>query len=105
MSNNLNIEGATATRSADFLEQILEIRSLEVAKGNNKTSSNKIPFSSGQKIQAFGEPLLTELWNLIDCIKGKDKPSVTLEDAIKTLKIFEIIHKSIKSKKIVIVTL
>lgn len=94
----VNFEGTKATLSANFLEQILEIRSLEIAKGNRETSSIYIPFSSGEKIQSFGEPLLTELWNLIDCIQGQSTPIVSLDEAIHSLEIVKMVKKSIEGR-------
>jgi predicted dehydrogenase len=104
-TRTVDIEGSTATLTANFLTQMLEIRSLEIALGDKKSSSITIPFSSGELIQAFGEPLLNELWNLIDCIQNKGSPIVTLDDAIQTLKVATMVRKSIRERMIVKLTL
>ncbi|MFX0171734.1 MAG: Gfo/Idh/MocA family protein [Candidatus Hodarchaeota archaeon] len=97
----IDIEGTKATLCTNLLTQILELRSLEIARGDRDVSAIRIPFSNGEQIKVYGEPLLHEIWNFIDCIRGKAKPLVTTIDGIKVLKLVEAARKSIKTGEIV----
>jgi UDP-N-acetylglucosamine 3-dehydrogenase len=97
----IDIEGTKATLCANLLTQILELRSLEIARGEKNSSSIRIPFSNGEQIKVYGEPLLTEIWNLVDCIRGVAEPLVTVNDGINALKIVEAARKSIETGKVV----
>ena len=76
----IDIEGTQATLCANLLTQILEMRSLEIARGDKDISAISIPFSNGEQIKVYGEPLLHEIWNFVDCIRGKAKPIVSIDD-------------------------
>ena len=97
----IDIEGTKATLCANLLTQMLELRSLEIARGEKNTSSIRIPFSNGEQIKVYGEPLLTEMWNLVDCIRGDAEPLVTVEDGINALKLVEAARKSIETGKVI----
>ncbi|MHA1237483.1 MAG: Gfo/Idh/MocA family protein [Candidatus Hodarchaeales archaeon] len=97
----IDIEGTKATLCANLLTQMLELRSLEIARGEKDTSSIRIPFSNGEQIKVYGEPLLTEMWNLVDCIRGDAEPLVTVEDGINALKLVEAARKSIETGKVI----
>ncbi len=97
----IDVEGTKATLCANLLTQMLEMRSLEIARGENNSSSIRIPFSNGEQIKVYGEPLLAEIWNLVDCIRGVTEPLVTVEDGINALKLVEAARKSIKTGKVV----
>jgi len=97
----IDIEGSKATLCANLLTQMLELRSLEIARGEKNTSSIRIPFSNGEQIKVYGEPLLTEMWNLVDCIRGDAEPLVTVEDGINALKLVEAARKSIETGKVI----
>lgn len=97
----IDIEGTKATLCANLLTQILELRSLEIARGEKDASSIRIPFSNGEQIKVYGEPLLTEMWNLVDCIRGDAEPLVTVEDGINAMKIVEAARKSIETGKVI----
>jgi predicted dehydrogenase len=49
----------------------------------------------------YGEPLLAEMWNLVDCIRRVAEPLVTVEDGIKALKLVEAARKSIEIGKVI----
>lgn len=95
----IDIEGTKATLNANLITQMLELRSLEVARGEKDFSAIRVPFSSGEQIKIYGEPLLQELWNLVDCIKGTSIPQVSIEDGINALKLVETVRKSINTGK------
>ena len=97
----IEIEGTKATISANLLTQIIEIRSLEIAKGEKKQSAVSIPFSNGEQIKIYGEPLFSEMFNIIDCVLGKTEPLVTIDDGIKALTVVEAVKASTKSGNIV----
>lgn len=97
----IEIEGTKATISANLLTQIIEIRSLEIAKGEKKQSAVSIPFSNGEQIKIYGEPLFFEMFNIIDCSKGKAEPVVTIDDGIRALRLVEAAKESIKSGNII----
>ncbi|MFX0149917.1 MAG: Gfo/Idh/MocA family protein [Candidatus Hodarchaeota archaeon] len=97
----IDIEGTKATLCTNLLTQILELRSLEIARGDRDISAIRIPFSNGEQIKVYGEPLLHEIWNFIDCIRGKAEPMVTTIDGIKVLKLVEAARKSIETGEIV----
>ena len=97
----IDIEGTKATLCANLLTQMLELRSLEIARGEKNSSSIRIPFSNGEQIKVYGEPLLAEMWNLVDCIRGVAEPLVTVEDGIKALKLVEAARKSIETGKVI----
>jgi len=97
----IDIEGSKATLTADLLTQILELRSLEIARGEEKSSAIRIPFSNGEQIKVYGEPLLSEIFNFIDCIKGVDSPKVSIDDGINAIKLVEATRDSIRSKKVI----
>lgn len=101
----IDIEGTKATLHANLITQIIELRSLEIAKGEKKFSAIRVPFSSGEQIKVYGEPLLHEIWNLVDCINETEKPLVSIDDAIRSLKIVEAARKSISTKESVILNL
>ncbi|MHA1227808.1 MAG: Gfo/Idh/MocA family protein [Candidatus Hodarchaeales archaeon] len=91
----IDIEGTKATLTANLLTQILELRSLEIARGEKSSSAITIPFSNGEQIKVYGEPLLSEVFNLVDCIKGSGEPEVTLDDGINAVRMVEAVRKSI----------
>lgn len=93
----IDIEGTKATLRANLITQVLELRSLDIARGEKKFSAIRIPFSSGEQIKIYGEPLLHEIWNLVDCIKGEAIPQVTIDDGIGALKIVEAARKSVNT--------
>lgn len=97
----IDIEGTKATLCANLLTQILELRSLEIARGERDISAIRVPFSNGEQIKVYGEPLLHEIWNFIDCIRDKTEPIVSTNDGINALKLVEAARKSIKTGKIV----
>ncbi|MFX1507214.1 MAG: Gfo/Idh/MocA family protein [Promethearchaeota archaeon] len=97
----IDIEGTQATLCANLLTQILEMRSLEIARGDKDVSAISIPFSNGEQIKVYGEPLLHEIWNFVDCIRGRAKPLVSIEDGINVLKIVEAARNSIEKKNII----
>ena len=101
----IDIEGTKATIQANLITQILDIRSLEIAKGEKDYSTIRIPFSSGEQIKAYGEPLLQELWNFIDCIKGDAVPLVSIDDAINSMKMVEAARMSSDTGESVTLTL
>lgn len=101
----IDIEGTKATLTANLITQVLELRSLEIAKGEKSSSAIRIPFSSGEQIKVYGEPLLHEIWNLMDCINGTGQPLVTIDDAIRSLKIIEAARKSISTRESVVITI
>ena len=93
----IDIEGTKATLHANLITQILELRSLEIARGEKNISAIRVPFSSGEQIKVYGEPLLHEIWNLVDCIKGEALPYVSIDDGINALKLVEAARKSVKT--------
>lgn len=93
----IDIEGTQATLCANLLTQILELRSLEIARGEKDVSAIRIPFSNGEQIKVYGEPLLHEMWNFVDCIRGKATPLVSIDDGINVLKIVEAARSSIET--------
>jgi UDP-N-acetylglucosamine 3-dehydrogenase len=93
----LEIEGTKATLCANLLTQMIELRSLEIARGEKDTSAIRIPFSNGEQVKVYGEPLLSEMWNLVDCIRGVAEPMVTIDDGINALKLVEAARKSIET--------
>ncbi|UCG01162.1 MAG: Gfo/Idh/MocA family oxidoreductase [Candidatus Heimdallarchaeota archaeon] len=97
----IDIEGTHATLCANLLTQILEMRSLEIARGDKDVSAISIPFSNGEQIKVYGEPLLHEIWNFVDCIRGKANPLVSIEDGINVLKIVEAARKSIEKGDVI----
>ncbi len=97
----IDIEGSKATLCANLLTQMLELRSLEIARGEKNSTSIRIPFSNGEQIKVYGEPLLTEMWNLVDCIRGDAEPLVTVEDGINALRLVEAARKSIETGKVI----
>ncbi|MHA2247334.1 MAG: Gfo/Idh/MocA family protein [Candidatus Hodarchaeales archaeon] len=97
----IDIEGTKATLCANLLTQILELRSLEIARGEKDVSAISIPFSNGEQIKVYGEPLLQEIWNFVDCIRGKAIPLVSINDGINVLKIVEAARKSIENGDVV----
>ena len=97
----IDVEGTQATLCANLLTQILEMRSLEIAKGDKDVSAISIPFSNGEQIKVYGEPLLHEIWNFVDCIRGRANPTVSIEDGINVLKIVEAARNSIEKKNII----
>jgi predicted dehydrogenase len=97
----IDIEGTQATLCANLLTQILEMRSLEIAKGEKDVSAISIPFSNGAQIKVYGEPLLHEIWNFVDCIRGRVEPLVSIDDGINVLKIVEAARNSIEKKNII----
>ena len=101
----IDIEGTKATVHANLITQILDIRSLEIAKGEKNSSAIRIPFSSGEQIKVYGEPLLQELWNFIDCIKGDAVPLVSIDDAINSMKMVEAARLSSDTGESVTLTL
>ncbi|MHA2054691.1 MAG: Gfo/Idh/MocA family protein [Candidatus Hodarchaeales archaeon] len=98
---SIEIEGTKATLCANLLTQILELRSLEIARGEKDSSAIRIPFSNGEQVKVYGEPLLSEMWNLVDCIRGVAEPLVTIDDGINALRLVEAARKSIKTGKVV----
>ncbi len=97
----IDIEGTKATLCANLLTQILELRSLEIARGEKDASAIRIPFSNGEQIKVYGEPLLSEMWNLVDCIRGDGEPLVTIDDGINALKLVEAARKGIETGKVI----
>ena len=97
----IDIEGTKATLCANLLTQILELRSLEISRGEKDVSAISIPFSNGEQIKVYGEPLLHEIWNFVDCIRGKAIPLVSIDDGIDVLKIVEAARKSIENRAVV----
>ena len=97
----IDIEGTKATLCANMLTQILELRSLEIARGEKVISAIRIPFSNGEQVKVYGEPLLLEMWNFVDCISRKSVPLVTVDDGINVLRIVEAARKSIKTASVV----
>ncbi len=97
----IDIEGTKATLCANLLTQILELRSLEIARGEKDVSAISIPFSNGEQIKVYGEPLLHEIWNFVDCIHGKAIPLVSIDDGINVLKIVEAARSSIENGDVV----
>ncbi len=97
----IDIEGTKGTLCANLLTQILELRSLEIARGEKEASAIRIPFSNGEQIKVYGEPLLSEMWNLVDCIRSDGKPLVTINDGINALKLVEAARKGIKTGEVV----
>jgi len=97
----IDIEGTKGTLCANLLTQILELRSLEIARGEKDASAIRIPFSNGEQIKVYGEPLLSEMWNLVDCIRGDGKPLVTIDDGINALKLVEAARKGIRTGKVI----
>lgn len=97
----IDIEGTKGTLCANLLTQMIELRSLEIARGEKNISAIRIPFSNGEQIKVYGEPLLHEIWNLIDCIQNKGSPIVSITDGINALKLVEAARKSINSKKVI----
>lgn len=98
---SIEIEGTKATLCANLLTQILELRSLEIARGEKESSAIRIPFSNGEQVKVYGEPLLSEIWNLVDCIRGVAEPLVTIRDGINALKLVEAARKSINTGEVV----
>ena len=97
----IDIEGTQATLCANMLTQILEMRSLEIARGDKDVSAISIPFSNGEQIKVYGEPLLHEIWNFVDCIRGKANPLVSIDDGINVLNLVEAARKSIEKGSVV----
>ncbi|MFX0013939.1 MAG: Gfo/Idh/MocA family protein [Promethearchaeota archaeon] len=97
----IDIEGTRATLCANLLTQMLEMRSLEIARGDKDVSAISIPFSNGEQIKVYGEPLLHEIWNFVDCIQDKANPIVSIEDGINVLRIVEAARKSIEKSSVI----
>lgn len=95
----IDIEGTKATLSANLLTQVIELRSLEIARGEIESSAIRIPFSNGEQVKVYGEPLLLEMWNLIDCIRKDTSPLVSLDDGINALKFVEAARESIRTSQ------
>ncbi|MFW9777487.1 MAG: Gfo/Idh/MocA family oxidoreductase [Candidatus Heimdallarchaeota archaeon] len=93
----IDIEGTKATLIANLLTQVIELRSLEIARGETESSAIRIPFSNGEQVKVYGEPLLLEIWNLIDCIRGISVPLVSLDDGINALKLVEAARQSTRT--------
>ena len=47
-------------------------------------------------MKIYGEPLLLEIWNFIDCIRGDSVPLVSIDDGINALRLVEAARKSIR---------
>ncbi|MHA2294934.1 MAG: Gfo/Idh/MocA family protein [Candidatus Hodarchaeales archaeon] len=90
----IEIEGTQATMEVDLLAQIIDIRSLEEATGEEATI--RIAFKHGLHLKVYGEPLQEELLNVIDCIEGRAEPLVTLDDGIDALKIARACRESME---------
>lgn len=97
-ARTIDIEGTRVTLNANLISQIIELRSLEVARGDKDISAIRIPFSSGEQIKVYGEPLLHELWNFVECIKGESVPLVSVDDGINALKLVEAARESIQTR-------
>ncbi len=98
----IDIEGTKGTLNANLLNQTLELRSLEIARGERDLSAISIPFSTGEQVKVYGEPLLLEMWNLMDCLHGKANPLVSIDDGINALKLVEAARKSIGTGKAIL---
>lgn len=97
----IDIEGTKATLFANLLTQILELRSLEIARGEKDISAIRIPFSNGEQIKVYGEPLLHEILHFIDCIRNKTKPLVSIDDGMKALNLVEAARRSVKTGNVI----
>ncbi len=99
----IEIEGATGTMIIDLVAQIIELRSLGVATGEERAT--KTPFREGERMKLYGEPLQEELIDFLECINTGKKPNVSLSDGISAIKLVEKAQKSFISGEIVEISL
>ncbi len=90
----IEIEGTQATMIVNLIAQTIELRSLGVARGEERATIT--PFREGQQMKLYGEPLLEELMDFLDCLAGNNEPKVSLADGIAALALIEAAQKSLE---------
>jgi predicted dehydrogenase len=99
----IEIEGTEGTMIVDLVAQIIELRSLGVARGEERATVT--PFREGEKMKLYGEPLQEELMDFLDCLLTPNEPKVSLADGIKAIKLVEKARQSIERGAVVQVSL
>ncbi len=90
------LSGTDGTMNIDLFGQIINIQALSPAESESRAI--RLPFR-GTAIKVYGEPLLELHMNLLNSIRGKEKPKVTIDDGVRAIKIVEATRASLKSKK------
>lgn len=99
----IEIEGTGGTMIVDLVAQIIELRSLGVAKGEERATVT--PFREGERMKLYGEPLQEELMDFLDCLLTSKRPKVSLADGIAAIELVESARLSKKTGEVVQVSL
>ncbi|MHA2230940.1 MAG: Gfo/Idh/MocA family protein [Candidatus Hodarchaeales archaeon] len=99
----IEIEGTEGTMIVDLVAQIIELRSLGVARGEERATV--IPYREGEKMKLYGEPLQEELLDFLDCLLSSKEPKVSLVDGIAAIELVVSARQSIETGKTVQVSL
>jgi predicted dehydrogenase len=99
----IEIEGTGGTMIVDLVAQIIELRSLGVARGEERATVT--PFREGERMKLYGEPLQEELMDFLDCLLTSKEPKVSLADGIAAIELVESARLSKKTGKVVQVSL
>ena len=93
---SLLISGSDGTMDVDLFGQIINIQTLSPAE--SEVRAIRLPFR-GTAIKVYGEPLLMLHTNLLNSLRGIEKPKVTIDDGVRALKIVEATRESLRTKK------
>jgi predicted dehydrogenase len=99
----IEIEGTGGTMIVDLVAQIIELRSLGVARGEERATVT--PFREGERMKLYGEPLQEELMDFLDCLLTSKEPKVSLDAGIAAIKLVESARLSKKTGKVVQISL
>jgi len=99
----IEIEGTGGTMIVDLVAQIIELRSLGVAKGEERATVT--PFREGERMKLYGEPLQEELMDFLDCLVTSRNPKVTLADGVTAIALVENARRSLETGKVLQVIL
>ncbi len=90
------ISGTDGTMDIDLFGQIINVQALSPAESESKAI--RLPFR-GTAIKVYGEPLLELHMNLLNSLRGKETPKVTIDDGVRAIKLVEATRESLKTKK------
>ncbi len=102
-TRTIEIETNLITLTADLLNQIIEIRTRTILRAD--TQSITIPYTNGEQIKVYGEPLLEEHFDLHAMITKNKQPKVSINEAITTMKIVDACRRSAKQNQPVMISI
>lgn len=102
----LLVVGDKKSAKIDYMQQELTVFNKTITPCADSFGAFKLLKTEGNEFKPFiknDEPLKKELTHFVDCVLNKRNPMIDGKDALKTIKIIEAAHLSIREKKLPVI--